>query len=87
MKYRRLGTTDLTVSAIGFGCVRLGGIFQGARRADMVCTLQEAFDHGITSFDTADMYSQGESEAPLSEAFRTTRSSEPKCKTWTRERD
>lgn len=73
MRYRRLGTTDLTVSEIGFGCARLGGIFQGTTRADMVSTLHLALDHGITFFDTADMYCQGESETLLGEAFRDRR--------------
>lgn len=70
MNYRRFGTTTLTVSEIGFGCARLGGIFGGATRADMARTLHKAFDHGVTFFDTADMYCQGESEGLLGEAFR-----------------
>jgi aryl-alcohol dehydrogenase-like predicted oxidoreductase len=70
VRYRRFGSTELTVSEIGFGCARLGGIFQGASRADMVRTLHRAFDHGITFFDTADMYCQGESEMLLGEALR-----------------
>ncbi len=70
MHYRRFGTTDLTVSEVGFGCARLGGIFQGTTRAEMVNTLHAAFDRGITFFDTADMYCQGESEQLLGQAFR-----------------
>lgn len=70
MRYKRFGATDLTVSEIGFGCARLGGIFQSSTRADMVRTLHHAFDQGITFYDTADMYCQGESEKLLGEAFR-----------------
>lgn len=70
MIHRRFSTTTLTVSEIGFGCARLGGIFDGASRADVVRTLHKALDHGITFFDTADMYCQGESEVLLGEAFR-----------------
>src|SRR5690348_11208250 len=70
MQYKRFGMTDLTVSEVGFGCARLGGIFQGATKADMLSTLHQAFDYGITFFDTSDMYCQGESEALLGEAFR-----------------
>jgi aryl-alcohol dehydrogenase-like predicted oxidoreductase len=73
MHYRRFGSTDLTVSEIGFGCARLGGIFQGTSRADMLETLHAALDAGITFFDTADMYCQGESEQLLGEAFRRRR--------------
>lgn len=70
MNYRRFGRTELTVSEVGFGCARLGGIFPGASKSDMLHTLGNAFDAGITFFDTADMYCQGESEQLLGEAFR-----------------
>jgi len=70
MRYRNFGATGLVVSEIGFGCARLGGVFGGVAKDDMLNTLRSAFDHGITFFDTADMYTQGESEALLGEAFR-----------------
>ena len=69
MRYRRFGSTTLTVSEIGFGCARLGGFFQSADRPEMVSLLRAALDLGITFFDTADMYTQGESEMLLGEAF------------------
>ncbi|HEX8966525.1 MAG TPA: aldo/keto reductase, partial [Chloroflexota bacterium] len=62
MQYRRFGNTELTVSAIGVGCARLGGFFQDASRDDVIRLVQQALDAGITLFDTADMYTQGESE-------------------------
>lgn len=74
MRTRRFGATDLQVSEIGFGCARLGGFFGGQTRADMVRTLREAAAAGITFFDTADMYTQGESERLLGEAFGRARS-------------
>lgn len=70
MDLRRFGATDLTVSEIGFGCARLGGVFQSVSQADMLRTLQRALDAGITFFDTSDMYCQGESEELLGRAFR-----------------
>ena len=70
MQHTRFGTTDLTVSEIGFGCARLGGVFQSVSRADMLKTLHSAFDAGITFYDTSDMYCQGESEELLGKAFR-----------------
>lgn len=73
MKYRRFGTTDLTVSEIGFGCARLGGIFGNTTKSDMLVTLRQAADQGMTFFDTSDMYCQGESEQVLGEAFRQDR--------------
>jgi aryl-alcohol dehydrogenase-like predicted oxidoreductase len=73
MRYRRFGTTDLFVSELGLGCTRLGGVFQDSGKTDTLSLLRRAFEHGVTFFDTADMYSQGESEALLGEAFRKDR--------------
>jgi aryl-alcohol dehydrogenase-like predicted oxidoreductase len=70
MRYRQFGATDLVVSDVGFGCARLGGFFGDVTKSDMLRTLRKALDAGITFFDTADMYCQGESEALLGEAFR-----------------
>jgi len=72
MLVRPFGNTDLRVSAFGFGCARIGGIFQGDSGA-FLRLLRAAHDGGITFFDTADMYSQGESEKLVGKAFRTDR--------------
>jgi aryl-alcohol dehydrogenase-like predicted oxidoreductase len=66
---RRFGSTDLEVSLVGLGCARIGGIFQGGQ-GGFVDLLSAALDLGINFFDTADMYSQGESETLLGKAFR-----------------
>jgi aryl-alcohol dehydrogenase-like predicted oxidoreductase len=73
MNYRRFGTTELTVSEVGFGCARLGGVFGTLTKDDMLRTLRTAYERGITFYDTADMYCQGESEALLGQAFRANR--------------
>jgi aryl-alcohol dehydrogenase-like predicted oxidoreductase len=57
------------VSAFGLGCARIGGIFKQDPN-DFVNLLSAAFDAGINFFDTADIYSQGESERLLGRAFR-----------------
>jgi aryl-alcohol dehydrogenase-like predicted oxidoreductase len=69
---RRFGGTDLRVSEFGLGCARLGGIFN-QDVAEHLNLLSAAFDAGINFFDTADMYSQGESEVLLGRAFRRRR--------------
>jgi aryl-alcohol dehydrogenase-like predicted oxidoreductase len=73
MRYRQFGNTDLTTSEIGFGCARIGGMFSPGSRGDVVALLRRAFDSGVTFFDTADMYTQGESERIVGEAFRRDR--------------
>jgi aryl-alcohol dehydrogenase-like predicted oxidoreductase len=69
---RAFGKTDLVVSEFGLGCARIGGIFQSDTRG-FVNLLSAARDAGINFFDTADMYSQGESEALIGRAFRGVR--------------
>lgn len=73
MKTKKFGSTALTVSEIGFGTARIGGVFAQTDKDEPVRLLQQAFDEGITFFDTADMYSQGESEMLLGRAFRHNR--------------
>ncbi len=73
MQFRRFGKTDLTVSEVGFGCARIGGVFHGSSRSDVLKLLRKAVDSGVTFFDTADMYTQGESERLVGEAFQPDR--------------
>jgi aryl-alcohol dehydrogenase-like predicted oxidoreductase len=72
IRRRRFGRTDLHVSEFGLGCARIGGIFQ-RDPAEFLNLLSAALDAGINFFDTADMYSQGESERLLGRAFRSRR--------------
>ena len=71
MRYRQFGKTGWRVSEIGFGGARIGGLLaQDGGRATSLKTLEAARDAGINFFDTADMYSQGESEILVGKAFR-----------------
>ena len=60
----------MKVSEIGFGGSRIGGMFAGNSGKDSLDVLSAALDFGINFYDTADMYSQGESEALIGQAFR-----------------
>ncbi len=76
MKYRALGSTGLTVSAIGFGGWGIGGRTDGAtsygETDDAVSrrALERAFERGITFFDTSPAYGDGRSEALIGDVFR-----------------
>jgi aryl-alcohol dehydrogenase-like predicted oxidoreductase len=70
LEYRQFGSTLLRVSELGFGAARLGGIFQNQSRQEALRLLDQAFDAGITFYDTSDMYCQGESEALIGAAFK-----------------
>ncbi|WP_432994922.1 aldo/keto reductase [Dactylosporangium sp. CA-233914] len=67
MRYRRLGRSGLTVSVVGIGCNQFGRI-DAAAAAEVVAA---ALDHGITLFDTADIYgaTPGSSEEALGAAL------------------
>ncbi|HWZ92223.1 MAG TPA: aldo/keto reductase [Polyangiaceae bacterium] len=73
MRLRSFGNTGLQVTELGLGCARIGGVFQGDTLS-FVRLLAVARDAGINFFDTADMYSQGESESLLGRAFSEQRS-------------
>jgi aryl-alcohol dehydrogenase-like predicted oxidoreductase len=73
VQVRAFGKTDLTVSEFGLGCARIGGIFQ-QDTGGFLNLLSVAREAGINFFDTADMYSQGESETLIGRAFRRVRS-------------
>lgn len=63
MKYRQLGKNGPKVSALGLGCMVMSGGHYGDADENMgLHVLQEAYDNGITFFDTADMYAKGENE-------------------------
>lgn len=62
MRYRQLGQSGLTVSALGLGCIQFG------RTCDLEtarAVVDAALEAGITLFDTAHSYGEGESERIL----------------------
>ena len=66
MELRRLGPSDLKVSAVGLGGNNFGG------RMDLAATrrvVHRAVDAGITFIDTADLYNDGASEECLGEVL------------------
>ncbi|ASV85911.1 aldo/keto reductase [Ochrobactrum quorumnocens] len=72
MKTRKLGQ-ELTVSAIGLGCMGMSYAYGGQEEQDAIRTLHRAFDLGITFFDTAEVYGPYENEKLLGKALKTFR--------------
>ncbi len=62
MKYRFLGKNGPKVSALGLGCMGMSGHYGPTDEKTSLKVIQEAYDSGITFFDTADMYSKGQNE-------------------------
>lgn len=53
---RVLGRSDLTVSALGLGCMGMSEFYGDRDESEAVATIHRALDLGVTFFDTADMY-------------------------------
>ncbi|KAF1705992.1 aldo/keto reductase [Pseudoxanthomonas sacheonensis] len=74
MKTRRLGNSQLNVSAIGLGCMGLSyGYGPAVDRADGIALIRNAFERGVNFFDTAEAYGQGANEELLGEALAPVR--------------
>ncbi|UCG01713.1 MAG: aldo/keto reductase [Candidatus Heimdallarchaeota archaeon] len=75
MYTRRLGKSNIKVSALGMGCFAIGGPFQGKNGNFLAYgyvnddeskkTIHKAIDLGVNFFDTADVYGCGHSERIL----------------------
>jgi aryl-alcohol dehydrogenase-like predicted oxidoreductase len=57
MKYRKLGNSNLEVSAIGLGCMGVSfGYGPGVDKSEMISLLHKVVEFGTTFFDTAEAY-------------------------------
>jgi aryl-alcohol dehydrogenase-like predicted oxidoreductase len=75
MEYVRLGSTGLEVSAITLGCMSFGNPLRGNHawtlpEEDSRLLIKQALEAGITTFDTANVYSDGSSEEIVGRALR-----------------
>jgi len=62
--------SGLVASSIGLGCSRLGSTLSGCTGAAAEHLLRHALDNGVSLFDTANIYGQGESERLIGSALR-----------------
>ncbi len=70
MDKRKLGTSNLEVSALGLGC--MGMSFSYGPPADtkaMIALIRTAVDRGVTFFDTAEVYGPFTNEELVGEAL------------------
>jgi aryl-alcohol dehydrogenase-like predicted oxidoreductase len=71
MQTRELGRSGPQVSAIGFGCMGISfGYASKLSKDDGVKLIRDAFERGITFFDTAEVYGPFENEEVVGEALR-----------------
>ena len=74
MEQRRFGTTDLICSSIGFGTWEMSTTMYGTINVQEASrAVGQAIDHGITLFDTAEIYGPFHAEALLAKALGKSR--------------
>ncbi len=69
MQKRTLGQGGLEVSALGLGCMRMSFGDTPTDKQEMIDFLHASVDRGVTFFDTAEVYGQGENEDLVGEAL------------------
>jgi len=69
MLKRKLGA-DVTVSAIGLGCMGMSEFYGSAKDEDSIATIHRALDMGVDFLDTADMYGLGRNENLVGRALK-----------------
>lgn len=74
MKTRTLGSQGLEVSAIGLGCMGISQSYgEPLETAVGVKLIRDAFERGITFFDTAEVYGPYKNEEVVGEALEPIR--------------
>ena len=90
MEYTRLGSSGLEISSVILGCMSYGDPARGNHPWSLPeeqsrAFIRRALELGITTFDTADVYSNGSSEEIVGRALGEYRASEtrssspPRC--------
>src|SRR5258706_15661789 len=75
MQNRKLGNSNLEVSALGLGCMGMSyGYGPAADKQEMISLIRTAVERGITLFDTAEVYGPFTNEELVGEALAPFRS-------------
>ena len=70
MHRRKLGKSNLEVSALGLGCMGMSfGYGPAADKQEMIALIRSAVEHGVTFFDTAEVYGPFANEELVGEAL------------------
>jgi aryl-alcohol dehydrogenase-like predicted oxidoreductase len=79
MNYRQLGSTNIKVSEISFGCWTLGGLnwvngdpngWANVNEDEITAAIKVGIDAGVNHFDNADVYGNGRAERMLARVLK-----------------
>lgn len=70
LKTKKLGQSDLEVSAIGLGLMGMSPIYGQVNDEESIKTIHRALEFGVTLLDTADVYGNGHNEELLAKALK-----------------
>jgi len=74
MRFRKLGHSPLSVSALGLGCMGMSEFYGPRHDEESVATIHLALDLGLNFLDTADAYGLGDNEELVGRALQGRRS-------------
>lgn len=70
MQKRKLGSSNLEVSALGLGCMGMSSGYGPPKdKQEMIALIHSAIDRGVTFFDTAEVYGPFTNEELVGEAL------------------
>src|SRR5246127_2166282 len=70
METRKLGNSNLEVSALGLGCMGMSvGYGPASDKKEMIALIRSAVERGVTFFDTAEAYGPFTNEELVGEAL------------------
>ncbi len=70
MQHRRLGKSDLEVSAVGLGLMSMSGVYGPGDDRESIDVIRHAIERGIDFLDSSDMYGWGHNEELLGQALK-----------------
>ena len=74
MKYKTLGNSSLSISAMGLGCMGMSEFYGATDDTESIATINLAIDSGMNFLDTADIYGPFTNEILVGNVIRERRS-------------
>jgi aryl-alcohol dehydrogenase-like predicted oxidoreductase len=73
VEQRKLGHSDLMISAVGLGCMGMSEFYGSRNDQESISVIHRALDLGVNFLDTADVYGVGRNEQLVGRALKSRR--------------